>query len=104
MLGCIAASGIVYGMYKDAIQQHAAADLARASPAFWAQPREGLSNTAAFSTDFVATTIAAGSVPAMGDGGNAPPGAGVHAFSIGLLITFLCMTFSYNTGTCLNPA
>lgn len=104
LLGTIAASGIVYGLYKDAITEYAAADIARAGPAFYTQPRDGLSDTAAFFTEFVATAIASGSVLALGDEANAPPGAGMHAFIIGLLITSLCMAFSYNTGTCLNPA
>lgn len=104
MLGAITASGVVYGLYRDAIQQYAAADKSRAGPAFWTAPREGLSNASAFFTEFVATGILAGSVLALGDDSNAPPGAGMHAFIIGLLITALCMAFSYNTGTCLNPA
>lgn len=104
LLGTITASGIVYGLYKDAIIEFAAADLGRAGPAFYTQPRDGLSDTAAFFTEFVATAIAAGSVLALGDDGNTPPGAGMHAFIIGLLVTSLCMAFSYNTGTCLNPA
>lgn len=104
MLGAILASGIVYGIYQDAIRQFAASDIARAGPAFWTQPREGLSDVAAFFTEFVATGIATGSILAMGDDRNTPPGAGMHAFIIGLLVTALCMAFSYNTGTCLNPA
>ncbi|EXJ91970.1 aquaglyceroporin like protein, other eukaryote [Capronia epimyces CBS 606.96] len=104
MLGAITASGVVYGLYKDAIQQYAAADLGRAGPAFWTAPRQGLSNSAAFFTEFVATGILVGSILALGDDSNAPPGAGMHAFIIGLLITALCIAFSYNTGTCLNPA
>jgi aquaglyceroporin related protein len=104
LLGTITASGIVYGLYKDAITEYAAADIVRAGPAFYTQPRDGLSDTAAFFTEFVATAIASGSVLALGDEANAPPGAGMHAFIIGLLITSLCMAFSYNTGTCLNPA
>ncbi|KAG9768779.1 hypothetical protein KCU88_g7078, partial [Aureobasidium melanogenum] len=104
MMGAITASGIVYGLYKDAIEDYAAADKSRAGPAFWTKPRDGLSNASAFFTEFAATGILAGSVLALGDDSNAPPGAGMHAFIIGLLITALCMAFSYNTGTCLNPA
>ncbi|EXJ93849.1 hypothetical protein A1O1_02242 [Capronia coronata CBS 617.96] len=104
MLGAISASGIVYGLYRDAIEQYSAADKGRAGPAFWTSPRDGLSPVAAFFTEFVATAILSGSVLALGDDSNAPPGAGMHAFIIGLLITALCIAFSYNTGTCLNPA
>ncbi len=104
MLGAIVASAIVYGLYKDAIMDYAASDVARVGPAFWTTPRDGLSATAAFFTEFTATAIASGSILALGDDRNSPPGAGMHAFIIGLLVSALCMAFSYNTGTALNPA
>ncbi|RVX71325.1 hypothetical protein B0A52_04899 [Exophiala mesophila] len=104
MLGAVMASAIVYGLYRDAILDYAAHDVVRAGPAFYTQPRDGLSNASAFFTEFAATAIAAGSILALGDESNAPPGAGMHAFIIGLLITAECMAFSYNTGTALNPA
>ncbi|KAJ9636504.1 hypothetical protein H2204_005337 [Knufia peltigerae] len=104
ILGALAASGIVYGLYKDAIEQYASADVTRVGPAFWTAPRQDLSKAAAFFTEFTATAIASGSVLALGDDTNSPPGAGMHAFIIGLLTSALCMAFSYNTGTALNPA
>ncbi|KAK5270046.1 hypothetical protein LTR99_008487 [Exophiala xenobiotica] len=104
MLGAIVASAIVYGLYKDAIMDYSSSDVARVGPAFWTTPRDGLSATAAFFTEFTATAIASGSILALGDDRNSPPGAGMHAFIIGLLVSALCMAFSYNTGTALNPA
>ncbi|KAL6241927.1 hypothetical protein RBB50_011172 [Rhinocladiella similis] len=104
ILGALAASGTVYGLYKDAIEQYASSDVARVGPAFWTAPRQDLSKAAAFFTEFTATAIASGSVLALGDDSNSPPGAGMHAFIIGLLTSALCMAFSYNTGTALNPA
>lgn len=104
LLGAIAASGVIYFLYEDAIKDYAKSDVIKAGPAFYTQPRDGLSVPAAFFTEFFATAIAAASVLALGDDTNAPPGAGMSALIIGLLITALCTAFSYNTGTCLNPA
>ncbi|KIW68222.1 hypothetical protein PV04_04181 [Phialophora macrospora] len=121
LLGSIAASALAYGLYSDAISEFAGSnksiagkyrraiakaksDVVFAGPAFWTAPRPGLSSAAAFFNEFVATAILAGSVLAMGDDGNAPPGAGMAAFVLGLLTIALEMAFSYNTGTCLNPA
>lgn len=40
----------------------------------------------------------------MGDDTNSPPGAGMHAFIIGLVAFALASTFGYNTGPQTNPA
>ncbi|KAJ5915251.1 hypothetical protein N7454_011146 [Penicillium verhagenii] len=48
--------------------------------------------------DFVGTGILA-----LGDDQNAPPGAIMNALIIGLLITWLCTSFAYQTGAALNP-
>ncbi|KIV86702.1 hypothetical protein PV11_02300 [Exophiala sideris] len=104
LLGSIAASGIVYGLYKDTIEAYQTSKAEKLGPAFWTQPRTGLSNASAFFTEFTATAIASGSVLALGDSDNSPPGAGMSAFIVGLLIIALQMAFSYNTGTALNPA
>ncbi|KIW18030.1 hypothetical protein PV08_02317 [Exophiala spinifera] len=105
ILGALTASGIVYGLYRDAIEKYSlSSDVTQVGPAFWTAPRQDLSKPAAFFTEFTATAIASGSVLALGDESNSPPGAGMHAFIIGLLVSSLCMAFSYNTGTALNPA
>jgi aquaglyceroporin related protein len=58
----------------------------------------------AFVTELTGATILTVSVLALGDDTNAPPGAGMNAFIIGLIVTLLGMTFGYNTGLALNPA
>lgn len=58
----------------------------------------------AFLTELVATTILAVAVLALGDDTNAPPGAGMNAFIVGLLIAVLGMAFGSNTGLAMNPA
>lgn len=74
-------------------------------PNFLTFPRRPWINTnTAFLTEFVATTILAVSVLALGDDTNAPPGAGMNAFIIGLVIAVLGMAFGFNTGLAMNPA
>lgn len=58
----------------------------------------------AFLTELTGTTILTISVLALGDDTNAPPGAGMNAFIVGLLVTVLGMAFGYNTGLAMNPA
>lgn len=58
----------------------------------------------AFLTELVGSTILAVAVLALGDDTNAPPGAGMNAFIVGLLIAVLGMAFGSNTGLAMNPA
>lgn len=57
-----------------------------------------------YSNEFTATGILACAILALGDDQNAPPGAGMHALIVGLVVTVLSMAFGYPTGACLNPA
>lgn len=41
---------------------------------------------------------------ALGDDTNAPPGAGMNAFILGLLVSVLMFCSAYQTGLALNPA
>lgn len=73
--------------------------------AFLTYPRNSWVDPAtAFFTEFVGTTIMAVVVLALGDDSNAPPGAGMNAFIMGLVVTGLSMAFGYNTGLAMNPA
>lgn len=57
----------------------------------------------AFFTEFLGTAILTCSILALGDDSNSPPGAGMHAFIIGLLAVALIMSLGSNTGGCFNP-
>ncbi|OAL36967.1 hypothetical protein AYO20_03736 [Fonsecaea nubica] len=58
----------------------------------------------AYLAELAGTTILTISVLALGDDTNAPPGAGMNAFIVGLLVTVLGMAFGYITGLAMNPA
>lgn len=58
----------------------------------------------AFLNEFLGTAFLACTVLALGDDQNAPPGAGMNALIIGLVITGLNLSFVYNTGLAMNPS
>ena len=120
VLGAFFAGLIAYGVYRDAILSFdvqggeiaAGGGSAQAlellaggtGKAFYTQPASFAGIGAGFANEFVATAILACAILALGDDSNAPPGAGMHALIVGLVVTVLTMAFGYNTGACLNPA
>ncbi|PSS02396.1 aquaporin-like protein [Coniella lustricola] len=108
LLGAFLASLIAFGLYRTSIIEFAGnADMATSgtSSAFVTHPQHSyIDASTAFFTEFVGTAILAVVVLALGDDSNAPPGAGMNAFIMGLVITVLLMAFGANTGLALNPA
>ncbi|KAF2104561.1 aquaporin-like protein [Rhizodiscina lignyota] len=107
ILGAICAVWIAYGIYKDAIMNY---DPGKTSTptgtgtAFFTLPQPFATPATAFMTDFTSAAIMCGTVLAMGDDTNSPPGAGMHAFIIGLVGFAMASTLGYNTGPQTNPA
>lgn len=101
-LGAFLAALISFGLFRTSIFAYAeTTDLANTDTvaAFITSPRNSWVDPAtAFFTEFVGTTIMAVVVLALGDDSNAPPGAGMNAFIMGLVVSVLSMAFSYNTG------
>lgn len=98
-LGSIVAAGLAYCIYRDAIINMAPTISAGSSGlGFYTSPKSYVSSTTAFFTEFVADTILLCVIFALGDDGNAPPGAGMHSFVIGLVIYVLCISLGFNTG------
>ncbi|ESZ90273.1 hypothetical protein SBOR_9342 [Sclerotinia borealis F-4128] len=117
ILGGFLAGLIAYGIYQDAISMYNSTGGVLANgeavnllsggtggTSFYTQPKSFASPASSFFNEFVATGILACAVLALGDDSNAPPGAGMHALIVGLLVTVLTMAFGYTTGACLNPA
>ncbi|RAL64855.1 hypothetical protein DID88_001451 [Monilinia fructigena] len=107
ILGAFIAALISFGVYQTNIVEYGGADLATGNTmgAFITYPRYAWINpSTSFFTEFVGTAILAVAVLALGDDMNAPPGAGMSAFVMGLVITVLSMAFGYNTGAALNPS
>ncbi|TEY39398.1 hypothetical protein BOTCAL_0459g00040 [Botryotinia calthae] len=107
ILGAFIAALISFGLYQTNIVEYGGTDLKTGDTmgAFITYPRYAWINAStSFFTEFVGTAILAVAVLALGDDMNAPPGAGMSAFILGLVITVLSMAFGYNTGAALNPS
>ncbi|GAQ10040.1 uncharacterized membrane protein YFL054C [Aspergillus lentulus] len=109
IVGGITAGGIAYALYHDAIVDSALANhvtqgesLAR--QALLTAPKDFVHPVTAFFNEFVGTAILVGTIMALGDDTNAPPGAGMQAFILGILISVLVLALGYNTGGCFNGA
>ncbi|GME24059.1 aquaporin-like protein [Neofusicoccum parvum] len=103
LLGCIAAAALAYTIFHDTIH-HVDPGLVDTATSFYSKPQPFVGPTTAFFTQFVAAAVMMTSTLALGDDQNNPPGAGLHAFVMGLLVTAQKMTLGYNTGVALNPA
>ncbi|KAL6237923.1 aquaporin-like protein [Aspergillus navahoensis] len=109
IIGAITAAGIAYALYHDAIVQlTASSHVPQAQPdikqAMVVTPKPFVHPVASFFAEFVGSAILIGTILALGDDSNAPPGAGMQAFIIGILITVLVLALGYTTGGCFNPA
>lgn len=58
----------------------------------------------AFFNEFVPAAILMIAVSALGDDTGLPPGANMHAFVVGTVITVLIYGSAYQTGLAMNPA
>lgn len=103
LLGAITAGGIAYALYHDAIVNVAAtAGVSQgesvAATALITAPKPFVHPATAFFTEFVGSALLFGAVLALGDDSNAPPGAGMQAFIMGILISIIILALGYNTG------
>jgi len=107
LLGAFLAGLIAFGLFQKDIIAFGGSNLADSGTAasFITFPRHGYIDAGtAFFTEFTGTAILAVAVLALGDDSNAPPGAGMNAFVIGLVVTVCSMAFGYNTGAAMNPS
>lgn len=105
LLGAFIAGLLAYGLYRQNIHEYGGDILATGGTmnSFITSVRYPYINAAtAFFNEFVGSAFLAIAVLALGDDSNAPPGAGMNAFILGLVITCLSMAFGYNTGAALN--
>ncbi|KUI63884.1 hypothetical protein VM1G_10637 [Cytospora mali] len=108
VLGAFIAALISFGLFRNSIIEYSnTADWAAtgSASAFITYPRNTwIDPVTAFFSEFTGTAILAIAVLALGDDSNAPPGAGMNAFIVGLIITVLSMALGWNTGLAMNPA
>ena len=70
----------------------------------YTQPRDWIRVSTAFFSELLGSAVLTCTVMALGDSGNSPPGAGMHALIIGLVVTATSMALSWPTRGCFNPA
>lgn len=70
----------------------------------YTQPRDWIRVSTAFFSELLGSAVLTCTIMALGDSGNSPPGAGMHALIIGLVVTATSMALSYPTRGCFNPA
>ncbi|OIW26361.1 aquaporin-like protein [Coniochaeta ligniaria NRRL 30616] len=102
-IASIVAGALAYGIYAESIN-YADPQKMDMSKTFFSTPREWVSMGSAFFNQVVGGAIMMTAVLALGDDQNNPPGAGMHALVLGLLVTTLKFTLGYNVGSALNPA
>ncbi|OJJ99114.1 hypothetical protein ASPACDRAFT_60930 [Aspergillus aculeatus ATCC 16872] len=107
VLGAITAGGIAYAIYHDAIvdlsvKSQLPQAQTTASEAMLTGPKSFVTPATAFFDEFLGSAILVGIILALGDDANAPPGAGMQAFIIGIVIAVLLLALGYNTGGCFN--
>lgn len=104
IIGAFTGALLAYAVYRDDIFHLDGALLPESTGiAFYTQPKAWVSNATAFFTEFLGAAVIGCSILALGDSGNSPPGAGMHAFIIGLLTTTVTMSLGYSTGGTFNP-
>ncbi|KAF2169535.1 hypothetical protein M409DRAFT_19948 [Zasmidium cellare ATCC 36951] len=104
LLGAFTGTLLAFAIYRDNII-HLDGGLIPNSTgaALYTQPKDWVSNSTAFFTEMLGTAVIGCSIMALGDSHNSPPGAGMHAFIIGLLTTTVTMALGFSTGGCFNP-
>ncbi|KAI2604685.1 aquaporin-like protein [Hypoxylon sp. NC1633] len=102
-IASIVAGALAFGIYRDTIM-HVDPTMANTAKTFFSSPQEWVSMGTAFFDQVVGSAIMMLAVFALGDDQNNPPGAGMHALVLGLLLTTLKFTLGYNIGSALNPA
>ncbi|KAK7752273.1 hypothetical protein SLS62_005809 [Diatrype stigma] len=99
----LTAGALAYGLYYEAIH-YSDPGMTSSYKSFFSYPQTWVSPGTAVGNQCIAGGIMMIAVFALGDDQNNPPGAGMHAFILGMLQTTLKFCLGYNTGTSLNPA
>ncbi|KAI0515063.1 aquaporin-like protein [Xylaria bambusicola] len=97
------AAALAYGVYQDAIH-FADPRMESTAKALFSSPNISVSLGTACFSQMVGSAVMMVAVFALGDDQNNPPGAGMHALILGLLVSTLRFSLGYNIGSSFNPA
>lgn len=105
VLGAFCGALLAFGVYYDSIMHLDGALLPESTGvSLYTQPRDWVRISTAFCCELLGSAVITCTIMALGDSGNSPPGAGMHAFIIGLVITATTMALAWPTRGCFNPA
>jgi aquaglyceroporin related protein len=105
VLGAFCGALLAVGVYYDSIMYLDGALLRESTGvSMYTQPRDWVRPSTAFFCELLGSGVLTCTIMALGDSGNSPPGAGMHAFIIGLVVTATSMALSWPTRGCFNPA
>ncbi|KAL4873969.1 hypothetical protein BDV12DRAFT_191838 [Aspergillus spectabilis] len=109
-IGAFVAALTVYGLYYHSIQHYLSFSTTDSPTTnilncfITSQRNPWIGPATAFFNEFLGTAVLTITVLALGDDQNAPPGAGMNALVVGLMVYTLSITFSYQTGAAFNPS
>jgi len=105
-IGAFCSALVAYGLYYESIQVYLASniDTGVINSFVTNQRNTWISPQTAFFNEFLGTVFLVITVLALGDDQNAPPGAGMNSFIVGLVVACLSMVYSYQTGAAFNPS
>ncbi|KAL4981011.1 aquaporin-like protein [Aspergillus desertorum] len=107
-IGAFVAALAVYGLYHDSINEYLSLSTSSTTNILnsfvTSQRNPWINPQTAFFNEFLGTVVLTVTVLALGDDQNAPPGAGMNALIVGLMVYTLSITFSYQTGAAFNPS
>lgn len=105
-LGAFIAAFIAYGIYYASIKTYLQTnDTSGIIGSFVTNQRYAdIDPATAFFNEFYGSVVLAVIILALGDDANAPPGAGMNALIIGLVVCMNSIAFQYQTGAALNPS
>ncbi|KAM0724215.1 hypothetical protein Q7P37_000097 [Cladosporium fusiforme] len=106
VFGAFIGALLAFAVHKDSIMALDGALLPETTGVnFYTQPQaDYITTSTAFVVEMLGSAVISCGILALGDSGNSPPGAGMHALIIGLLITTTCMALGWTTRGCFNPA
>ncbi|KAJ5758697.1 MIP transporter [Penicillium odoratum] len=105
-LGAFCAALAAYGVYYESIHHYLQtnAESGIITSFVTSQRETWIGPGTAFGNEFLGTVMLSCTVLALGDDQNAPPGAGMNSFIVGLVVTCLSTVFAYQTGAAFNPS
>nr|XP_033775470.1 aquaporin-9 [Geotrypetes seraphini] len=109
LLGAIAGSAVVFGVYHDALMEYTGGELTTSGPnatahIFATYPSQFLSTMNGFADQVIGTALLVIAIFAIFDSKNIGAPRGLEPIAVGLLVMLLSFSMGLNSGCAVNPA